>query len=82
MKKKPIVTHERKVIGKVQKDNFTVEIPVECFSAAGANKLFSWGIEEFDTAEIDWQKRTIILTYGTKHYLPEGYVVENMKEVC
>lgn len=49
---------------------------------AGANKLFSWGVDEFDRAVIDWDTETIILTYSTRHYLPEDYTAENMKEVC
>jgi len=77
----PRVKHERKVVGAVQKDIFRVEIPVDILSAAGANTLFSWAIEEFDAAAVDWIGRMLVLEYSTKHYLPEGYVVEDLEEV-
>lgn len=75
------VKHERKVVGEVQKDTFKVEIPVDIFSPAGSNTLFSWAADEFDTAVIDWQERKIVLTYTVQHYLPEGYTVEDLQEV-
>ena len=77
----PMVKHERKVVDEVQKDTFKVEIPVDIFSPEGANTLFSWAVEEFDAAVIDWDERKIVLTYTTKHYLSEGYVVEDLEGV-
>lgn len=76
----PKVKHVREIDGDIQRDYFTVKIPVDICSDKGANTLFSWAIEEFDRAVIDWKSRTIILDYKTIHYLPEGYVEKDLEE--
>ena len=71
------VVHSRKVEG-LQTDSFTTSIPLDFLSADGVKLLSHWCVEEFDRAYVDWENGEIVLVYKTEHWLPEGYVPEEV----
>ena len=78
------VEHKREMFkedGKYrQDDTLTTKISLNALQDKSKYLLGYWWVEDFDYAYIDWESNEFVMVYRTKHYVPEDYALDTLKE--
>ena len=69
-------------VAKTQFDSIQVDVPFDLLSEDGLRCLAYWGVYDFDTAYVDWNRDCIHLEYTTMHPLTvQDEAEEDIEEV-